>query len=429
MNWLKEDTCNLTIRTLYIFIFLSLPVSGLAQKEYAKSILDTLCSPRYHGRGYVEQGDTKAAQFIEEELKRIGVSNFPGEAYQQSYQLGVNTFPYPIEVILGEDTLVPGADYLVNPISGPALGEFDLVEINKENFFTTYGGNINFKMMDPSQTIFAYHFLDADKELAKQIYSLSYETTKYFPAILVTNQKQMYSVGRKHSNYPLITIDSASYKPVEKVNLKINNKYVPNYESKNVIGFIPGKKKKKYVVFSAHFDHLGRMGPDTYFPGANDNASGVAMLLSLAKYYKVNKPKYSIVFCFFGGEEAGLVGSKYFVEHPYFQLNKVKFVLNIDIMGGANNGITVVNGTKHEKHYNKMVDINDEYELIGEVKKRGATANSDHYFFSEMGVPAFFIYSMGDVKNYHDIYDTAENTPLDKFDEVQELMQLFVSKL
>lgn len=418
----------MVLRTIYL-ICLLIGFSAFGQKEYAKTILDTLCSPRYHGRGYVENGDIKAAQFLVEELERIGVSSFPGKQYTQDYLLGVNTFPGDIEVKLGEEVLKPGIDYLVNAISGPAEGEFDLVEINEENYFTTFGGKINFSLMDPSQTIFAFNFMNAERELHKNVELLSYEATKYFPAIWVTNQKMMYTVGRKHSNYPLISIDSAAYKKVDKVTLKVHNKYIPNYISKNVIGYLPGKKKKKFIVFSAHYDHLGRMGKDTYFPGANDNASGVAMLLSIAKFFKANPPKYSIVFCFFGGEEAGLVGSKFFVEHPYFPLKNVRFVINVDIMGGATNGITVVNANAHEKQYDKLVDLNEEHQLIKEVKKRGQTSNSDHYFFSEMGVPAFFIYSMGDVKNYHDIFDTAENTPLDKFDEVQELLQLFASKI
>ena len=139
-----------------------------------------------------------------------------------------------------------------------------------------------------------------------------------------------------------------------------------------------------------------------------------------------NKPEYSIVLCFFSGEEAGLEGSKYFVQHPYIKLKRIQFVLNIDIMGGAEDGITVVNGTKHEEAFNSLVAINAEKKYLKRVKKRGPTANSDHYFFSQSGIPAFFIYSMGNVKNYHDIYDTAENTPLNEFDDVQSLLIDFI---
>ena len=418
------------LKRLLVCLLTAYSFIGISQKDYALSIVDSLCSPRYHGRGYVNEGDLKAARFLVDELKSIGVSAFPEKSFTQDYAFSVNTFPHKIEVILGEDTLVPGQDYLVSPISGSAQGEFDVVEINKETFFKTFNGNINFKKMDPSQTVFVFNFSDTlDKNLRKRMKSLSYEACMYFPSIYVTNEKLMYSVGRKYANYPHIEIDSAAYSKVEKAKLTINNKFIPSYYSRNVIGFVPGKKKKKYIVLTAHYDHLGRMGPDTYFPGANDNASGVAMLLSLAKYYMENKPKYSMVFCFFSGEEAGLLGSKHFVENAYFPLKKVKMVFNIDIMGGAGDGVTLVNGKTHAKLFKKIEGINKDWNLIPKIGARGSSANSDHYFFSEQGVPAFFMYSVGSVKNYHDIYDTAENTPLTNFDEVEELVRRFLEKL
>ena len=252
---------------LIISILLLLPAISFGQKEYAKSILDTLCSDYYKGRGYVDQGDVRAADFIVNELKAIGVQPFKKRPFTQEYDFKVNTFPYPIELVLGDDTLTPGADYLVNPISGTAQGEFDVVEVNKENYQKVFNGRINFKQLDPSQTVFAFNFLDSkNEELKKEIAALSYQATQYFPVLTVTNQKQMYSVGRQQTNYPLITIDSAAYKKVSKAQIKVTNKFIPNYTSKNVIGMIPGKKKRKYVVFSAHYDHLGMMGPDAMFP-------------------------------------------------------------------------------------------------------------------------------------------------------------------
>ena len=417
-------------KQLLLSIFFFVSALSHAQLDYAKRIVDTLCSPHFDGRGYVNNGDVRAGDFIANELRNLGVESFD-EGYFQEYEFNVNTFPHPVEVILGKnDTLKPGTEYLVNPISGTAQGEFKVIEINKENFIDKYNGDITFSLMDPSQTIFVFNCMDVvNKDLRNKIISLSYECTKYFPSAYITNDKLMYSVGRKQSNYPLITIDSAAYKSVDKIQLKVNNKYIPDYKAKNVIGVVPGKKKKKYVLFTAHYDHLGRMGPDTYFPGANDNASGVAMLLSLAKHYMQNKPKYTMVFCFFSGEEAGLLGSKYFVEHPPIKLKKIKFVINIDIMGGAGKGITVVNATKHEKAFKDMLELNEAWHFLPEVKSRGTSANSDQHFFSENGVPAFFIYSMGSVKNYHDINDTAENTPLTNFEAVQELLERFVQSL
>lgn len=413
-----------------LFVCCGFRLSVRGQQSYAREVIDTLCSPYFDGRGYVNQGDVRAGTFLEEELNRLGVEPLKGHGYAQDYTLNVNTFPYPILVVLGTDTLVPGDQYLLDPASGTAAGRFELVEINSENFYSTYGGKPRFDLEEKGQRIYAFNFLDVkDKEKLKTIRNFVNEAMLYFPAIWVTNSKKTYSVGRSQKNYPMVEIDSAAYHKVDQVELKINNKYIPRYETKNVIGCIPGKKKQKYIVFSAHYDHLGRMGSDTYFPGANDNASGCAMLLSLARYYVTHPPEYSLVFCFFSGEEAGLVGSGYFVTNPWIKLNKIKFLLNVDIMGAADKGITVVNGSVHEEKFNELVAINASKNYLPEIKKRGAAANSDHYFFSEAGVPAFFMYSMGSVTNYHDIFDSAENTPLTKFDEVQQLIIDFVHTL
>ena len=414
---------NLILLALSCFLTLN----ALSQKDYAKQILDSLCSDRYDGRGYVNNGDNRAADFIVRELKNLNVSNFPGREFTQDYSFNVNTFPSAVELVLGDDTLIPGIDYLVHPYSGAAQGTYNLVEINTTNYESVYKSKIDFSSAPQNQTIYAFNFTDiSDKDLSEKIHESAIKTMNYFPVIWVEKNKQMYSVGRGQFNYPLFSVDSSTYQTVNEAVIKVNNRYIPSYKSKNVIGYIPGKKTKKFIVLSAHFDHLGRMGTSTIFPGANDNASGVSMLLSLAKHFKKNPPNYSLVFCFFSGEEAGLEGSKYFVSHPYFKLNKTKFVLNIDIMGSASDGVTVVNATKHEKSFNQLLAINERENYLPLIKARGPSANSDHYFFSQANVPAFFIYSMGSVKNYHDIFDTAENTPLDNFDQVQNLLIDFI---
>ncbi|WP_070138379.1 M28 family metallopeptidase [Crocinitomix algicola] len=416
------------MKTLITPILFLLTAVSYGQKEYAKIILDSLCSDRYDGRGYVNDGDNRSADFIIKELKNIGVKPFKKRGYEQHYFLNVNTFPYPLEVISDGDTLIPGVDYLVDPISGNAQGEFEVIEINSQNYASIYKNQVDLSTQKPAQKIFAFNFTTVkDKEKLERIRKMAYAGMDYFPIIWVEKNKLTYRVGRTQKNYPLIILSESQYNQPKKINLKIHSTYKPQYKSKNVIGYIPGKRKRKYIVFTAHYDHLGRMGTDTYFPGANDNASGTAMLLSLAKHYMQHRPKYSIVFCFFSGEEAGLEGSKYFVSNPYFKTKRIKFVLNIDIMGAADKGITLVNATEHPNDFDTFTRLNKEKNYLNKVAKRGPTANSDHYYFTTLGIPAFFIYSMGSVSNYHDIHDTAENTPLNKFDEVQSLLIDFVS--
>lgn len=101
----------------------------------------------------------------------------------------------------------------------------------------------------------------------------------------------------------------------EKVSIKLNNEFIEDYQTQNVLGLIEGSNPDSVIVLMAHYDHFGMMG-QAIFPGANDNASGVAMLLSLAQHYSDHQPKHSIIFAAFGAEELGLIGSKYFVDNP-----------------------------------------------------------------------------------------------------------------
>jgi Zn-dependent M28 family amino/carboxypeptidase len=171
------------------------------------------------------------------------------------------------------------------------------------------------------------------------------------------------------------------------------------------------------------------MGKEAWFPGANDNASGVSVLLNLAKYYAAHPPKYSVAFIFFSGEEAGLIGSQYYSTHPLFPLSKIKFLTNLDLLGTGDDGIMVVNATVFKSQFEKLNTINTEKNYVRQIKQRGKAANSDHYWFTEKGVPSFFIYTMGGIQAYHDIYDVEKTLPLTKYLEVCELLIAFSASL
>jgi len=245
----------------------------------------------------------------------------------------------------------------------------------------------------------------------------------------VTDAKFTWSVGSEQFVFPLIRIQDSIYKDGN-LTIDIDAELLKNYHTQNVMAYLPAKKKcAKTVVFTAHYDHLGRMGDDTYFPGANDNASGTAMLLTMAKYFKENPSDYNVLFIAFAGEEAGLLGSKYFVENPVLKLKKIKFLVNLDIMGSGEDGITAVNATLFEKEFALLQKINAEKSLLKVVKKRGPAANSDHYWFTLEGVPAFFIYTMGPNKNYHDVFDVYDNLSFKEYEDITTLLIEFVKQL
>ena len=84
-------------------------------------------------------------------------------------------------------------------------------------------------------------------------------------------------------------------------------------------------------MFTAHYDMIGSFGEGNYFPGASDNGSGTAMVLDLARHFSSGrKPFYSVAFMLFSGEEAGLLGSTHYVDHPLFPLERIKLVINLD---------------------------------------------------------------------------------------------------
>jgi len=185
---------------------------------------------------------------------------------------------------------------------------------------------------------------------------------------------------------------------------------------------VPGKVKDTFITFTAHYDHLGMMGDSTYFPGASDNASGTAMMLYLTSYLAAQPQHYSVLFIAFSGEETGLLGSSFYVQHPVVPLGSIKFLTNIDIMGDATDGVTIVNATEYPTEFDQLKRINDVQHYIPIIKSRGKAANSDHYHFTEAGVPSFFIYSNGGKGYYHDIYDIGAEVTLNHVEGVAKLL-------
>ena len=216
------------------------------------------------------------------------------------------------------------------------------------------------------------------------------------------------------------------------VYIVIEQEFVQNYRSQNVIGAIKGKSHPDSIIMiSAHYDHLGRMGEETYFPGANDNASGVGLMLDLARHFnkKKNQPDYTILFVAFGAEELGLLGSRYFIKWPIINLTNIKFLINLDISGTGDDGITVVNGSVYTKEFEILNNINKGKKLLSTINSRGEACISDHCFFYQLGIKSFYIYTLGGIQAYHDIYDRYESLPLTAYESYFKLLVDFIEKI
>ncbi|MDP4763617.1 MAG: DUF4910 domain-containing protein [Salibacteraceae bacterium] len=411
---------------LLTLTFLLGAIAGQAQNvAYVRSLIDTLCAPSFEGRGYVNAGDLRTSSFLELEAIRLGLRPIDG-SYAQSYSFGVNTFPGAMMVSLNGNVLETGRDYIIDPNSSSAKGKFEVLY-----FKPKWAGDRAkiFEMAQEAEMKNTVVVFDLDAENASYnslISDLPKNPLKCAAYIVLTDKKLTWSVGRNELETPIIEVLKASFpKKIKSVELEIENEFIPNYKTQNVSAIIPGKTDTT-VVFSAHFDHLGRMGAETYIPGASDNASGTAMLFDLAKYFTENPSRYTIQFIWFSGEEAGLLGSFHYVENPMADLSKIKFLINLDLMADAKKGITVVNGKIFPDHFAKLSSLNAEMGLLQQVKPRGEAANSDHYPFTEKNIPGFFIYTEGDYKHYHDIDDKPENVPMTNYNEVFQLITEFV---
>ncbi|BDD09175.1 hypothetical protein FUAX_16070 [Fulvitalea axinellae] len=420
-----------------LMVFFLVGENGWAQKNYARRLVNELCSPEYHGRGYVKKGDFKAAQFIASQFDSLGLEPVVGESYFQEFEIPVNTFPDTLGLSLNGLVLRPGHHFLVEPWSGSGKGSFEAVAIQKSDFVNEASFMARLRQAKGKFLVYSEQDMDSLEQsyrdkLKKGLKDLGMSSNPFVAGVLkITTKKLTWGGSGVASSIPYFTVKS-DRKPTEvkKVSVAVRNKHFEHYKTRNVIGRVKGTSGLgKTLLIGAHYDHLGRMGSSAYFPGANDNASGTAMLLSLAKYYAENPHDYDVVFVAFGAEEQGLYGSRHFVENPPVDLEKISFMLNLDINGTGDDGITVVNGAVHDRLFGKLESINKEKSYLPEVKSRGEACNSDHCFFHFKGVKSFYVYTRGGSKAYHDVFDTADNLSLSGFDGTYGLLRDFLNSL
>lgn len=408
---------------------------------YVRSLIDSLSSPKYFGRGYVNNGDKKVANFIANEFKKNSSKPF-GSNYIQPVSFPINTFPKQMEVVLDDSLLVPFYDYRISASSKGCEGSFEIVEISIKQISSI---NKLKKLIERTDFSTKFIYIDATAIPAKKIKSKKYATTielinaipyqNIFPCKGVIIAKEKIDAQGMWSKEPLnntvIRVEKSKiHKTPKKITLSIDQEYYPKYTSGNVVSFIEGTSvSDTFIVFGGHYDHLGLMGEKTLFPGANDNASGVATMIDLARYYSMpeHRPYYSIAFIAFTGEEAGLLGSKFFVDNPLIPLSKIKLVINLDMVGTCEKGISIVNATANTNIYQQLDTINKEYKYLPLVNSRGESANSDHHYFHKAGVRAIFIYGMGQSGPYHHPEDNSKNLGLLGYTPMFNLLTKFIN--
>jgi uncharacterized protein len=198
-------------------------------------------------------------------------------------------------------------------------------------------------------------------------------------------------------------------------------------QGRNVLGVIPGRDPAaadQVIILGAHYDHIGQAPGGIVWPGANDDASGVAVLLEIARTWQEQGyvPRHTVLFAAWDAEEVGLIGASHYVEHPRYPLEDTQAMIQLDMVGSGTDTLWIDGGGELGEHLDavaRALDVETAHTDHG---------RSDHVPFMYAGVPANLLiwrYDEG-VPTYHRPVDTAASIELDKLEVVGQIVGLTV---
>ena len=424
-----------------------------------------LSSPKYNGRLTGTEGNELATQYVKNHFKNLGIEpageNGTYSQYFKSIVPQIDNNPY----------------FRIEDENGEMLEEFKLYE-DYRLYTGGAGGGVRFEgdilfvdrylykidsqlIKDKVVVMGGYSLRPKDEEYIREnggrglLFTSTNTFTRSEKVILQKgvgragkNGETMfiaflgnkaYAKFKKYSDHKLI---EEEYKGFEKYSnedipksagiikgakLKCDVKF-PITKSTNIIGKIQGKKSDGgYLIIGAHLDHVGSGPGEKYFPGALDNASGIGMILELARVIKTQKnlPDKTIIFAAWNSEENGINGSRYYVQNPIYPLDKT-YVINLDCVGGK---------SAQEVGVESCGDIADilkskiyqygEDKNINIVESYGGTG-SDHQYFIAAKVPA--VTMMDSMYDIHTEKDTIDNISKENLGKVGAVLTNYIKR-
>jgi aminopeptidase YwaD len=426
-----------------------------------------LSSDSLQGRYTGTTGDSLAAEYIRKELISYGLSPLSGDGFQR--------FKITDKVITGpgNSLSVYGRNFIPEKDFAPyAFSENSALK--SEIVFAGYGFNIKGDSLkwndyngidvkgkwamilrgdpesDNMMSVFVPFSGDRDKALLAKDMGAAGVILVSGPAFDKEDDFESLAKGENSVGIPVFRIKrpvadfilAKSGNKIEDLEKKLNRTRKPasfitmttadgkseiiqeKSSTRNVVMILPGEDsqlKNEFLIIGAHFDHLGKGGPgsssravDTVavHHGADDNASGVSMLLELAEKFSGTKKSHnrSLIFIAFSGEEEGLLGSKYFTANPGIDLSKVNAMINIDMVGRLQETNTLqVGGVGTADELKNLVLTRSDTSVIKLVLSDEGYGPSDHSSFYLKNIPVLF-YSTGAHSDYH--------TPSDTYDKI-----------
>ena len=291
--------------------------------DHYKKIVKELSSKKYQGRGYARDGANKAGTYLAKEFAKAGVDT----VVCQPFTLDINTFCGKMKLWADGKKLKAGVDYSMREYSPGVYGEFpvyhvDTLHFDPEKMYADLAKPEYANCLVACEFWFAYRHGKDFARLQK-----AGECTNAGLIQTWTSPIKFYKAyGHRVVEKPIIWMTPEAVEGIHTVRAKIDNKFLKGYECFNVIGKVEGRRHDSCFVFTAHYDHLGNLGKRVYYPGANDNASGTAAIVTLAAHYAQHRPEYDMYFIAFSGEDANLRGSEYYAQHPLVPLEQIKYL-------------------------------------------------------------------------------------------------------
>ncbi len=398
---------------------------------FPKYIMRHLTVETLHGRNASYKGDSLAAKFLCKQLEQMGIQPL-ADNYLQRYTYPTHSMEGPCRIVIDGRELRPYYDFRAMTFSADyhqVLGETTILTVPVE---TLIDSNAMHKFLKKNARSMekAILYLDVANVVPRsEAEAISYGRAvknlylrnPYGSKILLLGVRELstpsFANADKDYNYALVEVLASQMpKKIRDINIDVSSQYHANYRTQNVCGLVPGRSDS-IIVFTAHYDHMGQMGDNCTYRGAHDNASGVAAVMEIARQTVVDTPKYTTVFLFFSGEEAGLYGSRYAAAHPVIDFSKVKLLVNIDMFCGGDEGLMIFNAKSEETkpYIERLQRLNNVLEICPKLELRDNRPNSDHYAFHSL-CPSIYVLTLGGpYGGYHDPRDTVQACGLKNF--------------
>jgi len=399
--------------------------------ERAMNVIRLLASEKYEGRKAGMETGKLAENCVVEMFEEIGLE--APESLNGFKQLYPQEVIYPVKAselsIVGSDEMFEyQTDFTERFLVGDTYFDADvtaeMVLVDKSLAYFKDASELDGKILLMSENAF-YHpknwkTIDAFQEDGVDIEGIIVPKTTYGPGGMIVSRGLRGDDGAVfnpedpfYMNCSKETFDKLSVAIDEGKKIKVSSDFeIIDTEPANIVGVIPGKNEdgeNETLIIGAHMDHVGNNMNGTYNPGALDNASGVAVLIELARIVSESEqPENTIVFVAFNGEEDGLLGSEYFVENPPVKYeNDATKMINFDMVGSKND-VTLSIATAGESGYDMSDDIKDIADIMDINNKKENFGGSDHVNFAAHDIPAVMLIHYDDAY-YHTHMDTPDN--------------------